>query len=80
MTTMVTEIYDALKSINIDDDNARAVAIAMSERDAEFVKIDKRFAKVDQRFERVDGELKLHRWILATNTALLLAILWRVFT
>jgi hypothetical protein len=30
--------------------------------------------------ERMNGTLRLHTWVLSIHTAMLIAILWRVFT
>lgn len=35
--------------------------------------------QIEIRLERIDGTLRLHAWILATNTAMLTALLFKVF-
>ena len=65
MSIMITELYDALKSANAPEDKALAAATAM--------------AQYENRFAGIEGELKLHRWILAANTGLLVAILLKLF-
>ncbi len=65
MSTMVNEVYDALKSAGADDDKARAAATALAQ---------------PTHAKRVDGDLRLHRWMLAVILVIQIATLWRVFT
>jgi hypothetical protein len=37
-------------------------------------------ADYENRFAEIKATLRLHTWMLAVHTGLLLAILWRVFT
>jgi len=66
MTTMIAEVYDALRDAGADDEKARAAAQAIAE------------------YSRDIGEIKatmtLLKWMLGTNLAFTLAIVWRVFS
>lgn len=64
MTTMVSELYDALKSAGADDQKARAAAEAMADHRDYIKKIDSKF-------------LLLH-WMIAFNLAFTMTILWKI--
>ena len=66
MATLIVGIYDALKSVGVDDSKAKAAAEAV--------------ALYDPKLAAIESELKLHRWILWINTALILAVLGIVFS
>jgi len=66
MTTMVYEIYDALKEAGASDEKAQKAAEAV--------------ANHELRFAKFEGEMMLLKWMLGFNLAFTCAILWRVFT
>jgi chromosome segregation ATPase len=55
MTTLVAEVLDALRSINIPEDKARAAAAALSQTDDKFTKLDIRLAAIDTRFVELEN-------------------------
>ena len=60
------DVFEAFKSAGADDEKARRAAEALAQ---------------DQgRFAKIESKLDLHSWMLAFNTAMLVALLWRVFT
>jgi len=59
---MIPEVYDAFKDAGASEEKARAAAVAM--------------ASYENQFAEVRSTLKLHSWILTTNTALLIALLF----
>ena len=65
MPIMMEKLYDALKSANVPDEKARAAAVEVAE------------------FQESIGELKstlrLHTWILSINTAMITAIVGKLF-
>lgn len=66
MAMLNYDVFEAFKSAGADEDKARKAAEALAQ---------------DQgRFAKIEGKLDLHSWILAFNTAMLIALLWRVFT
>ena len=88
---MIEEVYDALIESGASQEKARAAARAIAAYDKQFTEIDKEilsfrsevsreFAHVQQEFADVRGTLKLHNWMIATNTAMLIALLFRVFS
>lgn len=44
MTTMITEVYDAFRSVGVPEDKARAAAEALSLYDGRFARIERRLA------------------------------------
>lgn len=67
MTTMNSEVYDALKAINVPEDKARNAAIALSAD------------KTDVRFAHIEGELALIRWMQVFTLGAAMAIIWKTF-
>lgn len=74
MAEMLAEVYSALRSVGIDEDRAQAAASALTS-----LKDEAWQRQIEIRLERIDGTLRLHAWILATNTAMLTALLFKVF-
>lgn len=60
------DVFESFKSAGADDEKGRRAAEALAQDQGGFAKIE---AKLD-----------LHSWILGFNTAMLAALLWRVFT
>ena len=60
------DVFETFKSAGAEEEKARRAAEALAQ---------------DQgRFAKIEGKLDLHSWILAFNTGMLVALLWRVFT
>ena len=76
MTTMSTEVYDALKSAGADEDKARAAAqaIASHQRDATELRTEMR-----TEFASVRGELKLPKWMLGLVLAGIASLIVKAF-
>ena len=66
MTTMISEVHDALLSAGAPEDKARKAAEAI--------------ANYENRFNRIEGELMLLKWMMGFNLAFTLAILWKIFS
>lgn len=66
MALMVGSLYDALRSVGVDDEKARKAA--------------EEVAGYDNRVGKVEADLTLLKWMVGTNVALTVAILWRVFS
>jgi tetrahydromethanopterin S-methyltransferase subunit G len=91
MSTMISEVYDALKEAGASEEKARKAAEALASYENRFTQLDRaldtldrkleqRFARVDERFAKADGEMALLRWMIGFNLALTVAILWKVFS
>lgn len=64
MATMISEVYDALRSVGVGEDKARKAAEAM--------------ATYDPRFARLEADMLLVKWMLGAVLALCIAILGRL--
>ena len=71
MTTMITELYDALKDAGADEQKARKAAEAVAA-------YDQRFATLETRIVELAGRVGLVQWMLGTNIILTLGVLWKV--
>jgi len=65
MPIMLEKLYDALRAANIPDDKARAAAVEVAE--------------FKESIAEIKSTLRLHTWILSVNTALILAIVGKLF-
>lgn len=73
MALMVGSLYEALKSAGVDDERARKAA-------EEVAGYDNQIAQIDRKMTALDGRFNLLQWMVGTNIALTVAILWRVFS
>ena len=55
MSTMLVEIYDALKEAGASEEKARAAAASLTGRDQRWDEVDQRFQRVEQRLGTVDA-------------------------
>jgi len=65
MTTMITEVYDALIDAGAKKELASKAAEAIAAHQTDIASIK--------------GELTLIRWMLTVNTAFVLGVFWKVF-
>ncbi|HSF30288.1 MAG TPA: integrase [Candidatus Tectomicrobia bacterium] len=66
MALMSAELYDALKEAGASEEKARKAAEAV--------------AAFDQRFSTIDKDLSVLKWMVGTNIALTITLMWKVFT
>ena len=66
MTTMIAELYDALKSAGAPEDKAQAAAQAM--------------ADYDNRFSRIEADLLVLKWMVGFVLAGMVPLLFTAFT
>jgi hypothetical protein len=64
MSTMISEVYDALKEAGASEEKARKAAVASYEN----------------RFARMEGDLGVVKWMIGFNLAMTVAVLWKVFS
>ena len=57
MSTMLVEIYDALKEVGASEEKARAAATSLTGRDQRWDEADQRLQRVDQRLDKVERRL-----------------------
>ena len=65
MSTMIFEVYDALKEAGATEDKAKKAAEAL--------------AAYENRFNKVEGDLNLLKWMVGFNVALSVGILLKLF-
>ncbi len=65
MSTMISEVYDALKEAGASEEKAKAAAQAL--------------ANYENRFARIDTDLVLLKWMVGFNLAFTMAVLWKLF-
>ncbi len=66
MTTMISEVYDALKEAGASDEKAKQAAQAV--------------AQYDKDIAEIKASLLLLKWMIGFNLAFTMAVLWKVFT
>lgn len=65
MALMSAELYDALKEAGASEEKARKAAEAV--------------AAFDQRFNKIENDLSVLKWMVGTNIALTITVMWKVF-
>lgn len=78
MALMNAEVYDALRSVQVPEDKARAAAESVV--NGRMAAIEQRFAAIEERLTKVERDLAVMKWMLGANLALSIAILVRLFT
>jgi hypothetical protein len=73
MSTMISEVYDALKEAGASEEKARKAAEAIAG-------YENRFAKIENDLVAIRGELGLVKWMIGFNLAMTVGILWKVFS
>jgi hypothetical protein len=66
MSTMISEVYDALKEAGASEEKVRKAAEAL--------------ARYENRFARIEGDIGVLKWMLGFNLAVTVAVLWKVFS
>jgi len=65
MPIMMEKLYDALRAANVPDDKARAAAVEVAE--------------FKESLAEIKSTLRLHTWILSFNTAMVAAVVGKLF-
>lgn len=73
MSTMIAELYDALKDAGASEEKARAAAKTMADYDS-------RFNKIDQDLALLKAEMTILKWMLSFLVAGMVSLLFKVFT
>jgi septal ring factor EnvC (AmiA/AmiB activator) len=74
MSTMLIEIYDALKEAGASEEKARAAAASLAGRDQRWDEVDERFQRVEQRLDNVERRLDLVEQALEALTTRIAAL------
>ncbi|WP_166142378.1 integrase [Methylosinus sp. RM1] len=72
MSTIVTEIYDALREAGASEEKARKAAEVVAN-------FDSKNSDVQHEFALLKGEFSTVKWMLATNITLTLLVLGKLF-
>lgn len=73
MSTMITELYDALKEAGASEEKARAAAKTMADYDS-------RFNKIDQDLALIKAEIMVLKWMLGFLLAGMVSLLFKAFS
>ena len=73
MSTMISEVYDALREAGASEEKARLAAEAVAQ-------YDERFNRLDVRSEQLAGRLNLLQWMVGTNILLTIWVLWKLLS
>ena len=73
MSTMISEVYDALKEAGASEEKARKAAEAIASA-------ENRFSRIEGELIALRGEQNLLKWMLGFNLAMTVAVLWKVFS
>jgi hypothetical protein len=65
MPVMMKKLYDALRAANVPDEKARAAAVEIAE--------------YKESISDIRSTLRLQTWILSFNTALIIAVVGKLF-
>ncbi len=92
MTTLIREIYEALKAAGVPDEQASAAAEAVAPKGEVATKTDMADLRTDFAALRTDfevlrtefavlrGEVNTLKWMVGFNLAISVALLWKVFS
>lgn len=72
MSTMISEVYDALKEAGASEDKARKAAEAIAS-------YEDRFRHIEEQLTLVEERLTMLQWMIGFNLAMTVAILWKIF-
>ena len=73
MSTMIAELYDALKDAGASEEKARAAAKTMADYDS-------RFNKIAQDLSLIKAEITILKWMLGFLVAGMVSLLFKIFT
>ena len=79
MSTMISEIYDALREAGASEEKARKAAEAMASVDTRHQDIKHEFAEIKHEFAISKGEFNTTKWMLGANLTLTLLVLGKLF-
>ncbi|MDQ3565729.1 MAG: integrase [Pseudomonadota bacterium] len=73
MTTMIREVYEALKEAGASEEKSAAAAEAI-----EGVRESERFRRLEAEISELKGEVNLIKWMLGFNLAVSTAVLFKL--
>lgn len=85
MTTMIAEVYDALREAGAPDDKARKAAEVLASGDArhselllKFKELEVRFKDLEIRVEKLEGRVNTLIWMVGANITLTILVLGKL--
>jgi hypothetical protein len=72
MTTMIAELYEAVKAAGAPEDTAQAAAKALADR-------ERRFDSIDGKLAALEAQVTMVKWITGATFAGVLALILRTF-
>ena len=72
MTTMIAELYEALKAAGAPEDKAQAAAKALADH-------ERRFDNIDGKLAALEAQVTMVKWITGATFAGVLALILRTF-
>jgi hypothetical protein len=79
MTTMIVELYEALRAAGAPEDKAQAAAKALAEHDRRFDRIDIELAAIRGEIKALEGQVIIVKWVAGATFAGVLALILRMF-
>ena len=79
MTTMIVELYEALRAAGPPEDKAQAAARALEEHDRRFDRVDTELAAIRVELRALEGQVIMMEWITGASFAGVLALSLRTF-
>ena len=79
MTTMIVELYEALRSAGAPEDKAQAAARAMADHERRFDHVDTELATIRGEVKALEGQVVIVKWITGATFAGILALILRTF-
>jgi hypothetical protein len=79
MTTMIAELYEALKAAGAPEDKAQAAAKALADHERRFDHVDTELATVRGEIKALEGPIIIVKWITGATFAGILALVLRTF-
>ena len=79
MTTMIVELYEALRAAGAPEDKARAAARALAEHDHRFDRIETELAVIRGELKAFEGQVVMVKCITGVKFAGILALILRTF-
>lgn len=79
MTTMITELYDALKEAGASDEKAKAAAEAIADYEKHFTRIESGLTDLKAEVKVLKIEINLVKWMLGFVIAGIVSMIIKLF-
>lgn len=79
MTTMISELYDALKEAGASEEKAKAAAQAIADYERHFVRIESKLDSLEAEIKVVKAELGIIKWLAGLIIAGIISLIIKAF-